>query len=101
MVSTTESGEAGRGPGLRGMGRGRELLPLIRPTFLESSLEQQLSNHRACVTFAWWFICWFFIFLFLFFFNLFLTGGKLGFPGGLAGKESTCNAGDLGLIPGL
>ena len=25
----------------------------------------------------------------------------LGFPGGLAGKESTCNAGDLGLIPGL
>ena len=26
---------------------------------------------------------------------------KLGFPGGSAGKESTCNAGDLGLIPGL
>ena len=25
----------------------------------------------------------------------------LGFPFGLAGKESTCNAGDLGLIPGL
>ena len=25
----------------------------------------------------------------------------LGFPGGLDGKESTCNAGDLGLIPGL
>ena len=24
-----------------------------------------------------------------------------GFPGGTAGKESTCNAGDLGLIPGL
>ena len=24
----------------------------------------------------------------------------LGFPGGLAGKESTCNEGDLGLIPG-
>ena len=24
-----------------------------------------------------------------------------GFPCGLAGKESTCNAGDLGLIPGL
>ena len=23
------------------------------------------------------------------------------FPGGLGGKESTCNAGDLGLIPGL
>ena len=26
---------------------------------------------------------------------------NLGFPGGSAGKESACNAGDLGLIPGL
>ena len=25
----------------------------------------------------------------------------LGFPGGSAGKEPTCNAGDLGSIPGL
>ena len=25
----------------------------------------------------------------------------MGFPGSLAGKESACNAGDLGLIPGL
>ena len=25
----------------------------------------------------------------------------LGFPGGSAGKESTCNEGDLGSIPGL
>ena len=25
----------------------------------------------------------------------------LGFPGGSAGKECTCNAGDLALIPGL
>ena len=25
----------------------------------------------------------------------------LGFPGGLAAKESACNAGDLGSIPGL
>ena len=24
----------------------------------------------------------------------------MGFPGGSDGKESTCNAGDLGLIPG-
>ena len=27
--------------------------------------------------------------------------GKLGFPGGSVGKESTCNMGDLGSIPGL
>ena len=26
---------------------------------------------------------------------------EYGFPCGSAGKESTCNAGDLGLIPGL
>ena len=26
---------------------------------------------------------------------------NLSFPGGSDGKESTCNAGDLGLIPGL
>ena len=25
----------------------------------------------------------------------------MGFPGGLDGKESACNAGDEGLIPGL
>ena len=25
----------------------------------------------------------------------------MGFPGGSHGKESTCNVGDLGLIPGL
>ena len=25
----------------------------------------------------------------------------LGFPGGSGGQESACNAGDLGLIPGL
>jgi len=25
----------------------------------------------------------------------------MGFPGSSAGKESTCNAGDLGSIPGL
>ena len=35
----------------------------------------------------------------------FETGWKqtfsLGFPGGLEGTESACNAGDLGLIPGL
>ena len=29
------------------------------------------------------------------------TPAFLGFPGGSAGKESTCNAGDLALIPGL
>ena len=29
------------------------------------------------------------------------TRNHVGFPGGLDGRESTCNAGDLGSIPGL
>ena len=29
-----------------------------------------------------------------------LLQGYLGFPGGSGGKESACNAGDLGSIPG-
>ena len=29
------------------------------------------------------------------------TPSYRGFPGGLAGKESACSVGDLGLIPGL
>ena len=33
--------------------------------------------------------------------RLMSAGRELGFPCGSAGKESTCNAGDLGLIPGL
>ena len=32
---------------------------------------------------------------------LFKCYGYLGFPCGSSGKESTCNVGDLGLIPGL
>ena len=30
-----------------------------------------------------------------------ITNSNPGFPGSLVGKESTCNVGDLGLIPGL
>ena len=33
--------------------------------------------------------------------NSLAHASNLGFPCGSAGKESTCNAGDLGLIPGL
>ena len=31
--------------------------------------------------------------------NMYIT--RSGFPGGSAGKESACNAGELGSIPGL
>ena len=37
-------------------------------------------------------VCYLFVIIYIF---------KLGFPGGSDGKESACNAGDLGLIPGL
>ena len=40
----------------------------------------------------------FFSFFLSFFF--FVRLEKLGFPGGSDGKESACNAGDLGSIPG-
>ena len=33
--------------------------------------------------------------------SLIVTEHHMGFPGGSAGKESSCSAGDLGLIPGL
>ena len=33
--------------------------------------------------------------------NLDICMGKKGFPGGSEGKDPACNAGDLGLIPGL
>ena len=40
--------------------------------------------------------------LFFLFFNILLVFfGRESFPGGSAGKESACNVGDLGLIPGL
>ena len=42
------------------------------------------------------------VILFIYFFFFLLFGYIiLGFTGGSAGKESVCNAGDLGLIPGL
>ena len=35
------------------------------------------------------------------FYNLRSVFENMGFPGASAGKESACNAGDLGVIPGL
>ena len=40
-------------------------------------------------------------FLFLTIYKLSYTNYSMGFPWSSAGKESACNAGDLGLIPGL
>ena len=37
--------------------------------------------------------------MFIFFFNFYFIS-KWGFPGGSDSKESACNAGDLGSIPG-
>ena len=38
---------------------------------------------------------------FFIYFGYWLLGNSEGFPGGSVGKESACNAGGLGLIPGL
>ena len=45
--------------------------------------------------------CFFVWFVFLFIFLEVVLWKPLRFPGSSAGKESTCNAGDLGSIPGL
>ena len=42
-----------------------------------------------------------YIYLYLSIYNLFIYNLLFIFPGGSDGKESACNAGDLGLIPGL
>ena len=34
-------------------------------------------------------------------YSIFLIHSPVGFPGGSVDKESACNVGDLGLIPGL
>ena len=38
---------------------------------------------------------------FIWFYLLIFLNGNLGFPAGSDSKESACNAGDLGPIPGL
>ena len=51
-------------------------------------MEQTLSNHVSCLNFLGWVQ-----------FQTFYP--HLGFPGGSAGKESACDAGDLSSILGL
>ena len=51
-------------------------------------------QYRRAQFYSWvWKVCWRR--------DRLLTSVFLGFPCGLAGKESTCNVRDLGLIPGL
>ena len=62
--------------------------PIIQITSRKPPLEIYVSINY--ILFSVWFS---------FFFNWSIV--DLGFPGGSDGKESTCNAWDLGLIPGL
>ena len=51
---------------------------------------------------SWWLrTCWFTLLLEAPPVGIIGLLSRWGFPGGLAGKVSTCNAGDLGSIPGL
>ena len=63
------------------------------PTELSSGpggkrLNRIISNYPAHFVFHKVLICY-------------ILCSRSGFPGGSAGKESSCNVGDLGLIPGL
>ena len=57
-----------------------------------------LKKVIQCLTLAFLFSLDLRIFFFSF---LFCISGLLGFPGGSDGKESTCNAGELGSLPRL
>ena len=75
-----------------------ELLFLPIPGKFSASLVAQLGKNlpamqETLVRFLVGKICWRRIKL--------INPVFLGFPSGSAGKESACNAGDLGLIPGL
>ena len=41
------------------------------------------------------------LYLYLYIYVCMYVSIYIGFPGGSAGKESACNAGDLGSVPGL
>ena len=56
-------------------------------TFI-NKIECYKNTHEILIIF-WYFIC------------MGLVSLLLSFPGGLTGKESSCNAGDLGSIPGF
>ena len=62
--------------------------------FLVAQLAKNLpAMQETLVRFLGWKICWRR--------DRLPTPVFLGFPSGSAGKKSVCNAGDLGLIPGL
>ena len=93
-------------------------LPAMWETWVQSlgqedPLENRTATHSSILGLPWWF-SWERIRLQCrrLWFNSWVgktrwrteqlpTSVFLGFPGGLAGKESACNVGDLGLIPGL
>ena len=72
-------------------------LPWSHGTQEASLVTQLVKNMPAVQETPFWFLGW----------EVTLEKGELptpvflGFPGGSVGKESTCNAGVLGLIPGL
>ena len=66
---------------------------LVRASFSTASLISQLVKNRTPVRFLGQDICWRR--------DRLPTPVFLGLPCGSAGKESACNEGDLGFIPGL
>ena len=69
--------------------------------FLFFILNFYLQNLKVGISFAWRiFVCWTPIWTEFFFF-LTKTTEVVGFSGGSVGKESSCDAGDLGSVPGL
>ena len=70
---------------------------MLGPSLIAQLVKRSLTNSHHCRSprfDSWvWKICWRR--------DRLPTPVFLGFPGGSAGKESACNVGDLGSIPGL
>ena len=70
--------------------------------FSNWSLKISCLFHTSLLPYHSYFDCWTSFLLFLKIVSLFVCSFEcLGFPDSSVGQESTCNVGDLGLIPGL
>ena len=91
-----------QGPGMVSVDLRHPILggPILQRKILESILDDYHGKKTDIIQAGFMVICsfsWYSFFLIIFK----ETKIKKGFPGSLSGKESACNVGDLGLIPGL
>ena len=70
-------------------------------TYLLTYFCWSITDLQCCVSFSIYIYVYTYIYTYIYTHIFMYTCVHMGFPCGSAGKESTCNAGDLGWIPGL